>query len=57
MQGTDEDHNLLDMVDYVIRGFIVLDKDVATWPPHLPISDVAAAPPKRGVVAKLEAAK
>ena len=30
---------------------------VATWPPNLPISDVAAAPPKRGVVAKLEAAK
>merc|ERR1712055_922359 len=47
MQGT-KDHYFLDMADDVVRGSIVLDKGVTTWPPNPPISVAAAAPPKKG---------
>merc|ERR1712055_621575 len=47
MQGTKE-HYFLDMADDVVRGSIVLDKGVTTWPPNPPISVAAAAPPKKG---------
>jgi len=43
MQGT-KDHSFLDMADDVVRGSIVLDKGVKTWPPNPPISVAAAAP-------------
>merc|ERR1719341_782155 len=43
MQGT-KDHFFLDMADDVVRGSIVLDKGVKTWPPNPPISVAAAAP-------------
>jgi len=56
MQGT-KDHYFLDMADDVVRGSIVLNKGVTTWPPNPPISVAAAAPPKKGAVAELEAAK
>merc|ERR1712117_216486 len=55
MQGT-KDHYFLDMADDVVRGSIVLNKGVTTWPPNPPISVAAAAPPKKGAVAELEAA-
>jgi len=47
MQGT-KDHYFLDMADDVVRGSIVLDKGVTTWPPNPPISVAAAAPSKAG---------
>merc|ERR1719228_2730390 len=47
MQG-DKDHYFLDMADDVVRGSIVLDKGVTTWPPNPPISVAAAAAPKAG---------
>jgi len=47
MQGT-KDHYFLDMADDVVRGSIVLDKGVTTWPPNPPISVAAAAAPKAG---------
>merc|ERR1711970_20353 len=47
MQGT-KDHYFLDMADDVVRGSIVLDKGVTTWPPNPPISVAAAAAPKSG---------
>merc|ERR1712038_1551344 len=50
MQGT-KDHYFLDMADDVVRGSIVLDKGVTTWPPNPPISVAAAAPPKKGAAA------
>merc|ERR1712165_701686 len=58
MQGT-KDHYFLDMADDVVRGSIVLDKGVTTWPPNPPISVAAAAPPKKGaaVAAKTEKAE
>ena len=45
------------MADDVVRGSIVLNKGVTTWPPNPPISVAAAAPLKKGAVAELEAAK
>merc|ERR1719312_620730 len=51
MQGT-KDHYFLDMADDVVRGSIVLDKGVTTWPPNPPISVAAAAPPKKGAAAE-----
>merc|ERR1711931_483917 len=42
MQGT-KDHYFLDMADDVVRGSIVLDKGVTSWPPNPPISVAAAA--------------
>merc|ERR1711923_370334 len=46
----DKDHYYLDMVDDVVRGSIVLNKGVTSWPPNPPIS-VAAAAPKGGAAA------
>ncbi len=48
MQGT-KDHFFLDMADDVVRGSIVLNKGVKTWPPNPPIAVAAAAPSKAGV--------
>ncbi len=45
MQGT-KDHFFLDMADDVVRGSIVLNKGVKTWPPNPPIAVAAAAPSK-----------
>merc|ERR1719481_1853780 len=55
MQGT-KDHYFLDMADDVVRGSIVLNKGVTTWPPNPPISVAAVAPPT-AKVADLEKAK
>ena len=43
MAGT-KDHYHLDMADDVVRGSIVLNKGVKSWPPNPPISVAAAAP-------------
>ncbi len=48
MQGT-KDHFFLDMADDVVRGSIVLNKGVKTWPPNPPIAVAAAAPSKAGL--------
>merc|ERR1712012_101540 len=40
MAGT-KDHYHLDMADDVVRGSIVLNKDVTSWPPNPPISVAA----------------
>jgi len=53
MQGT-KDHYFLDMADDVVRGSIVLDKGVTTWPPNPPISVAAAAAPKKGAAVAKE---
>ena len=55
MQGT-KDLYFLDIAD-VVRGSIVLNEGVTTWPPNSPISIAAAALLKRGAVAELDAAK
>jgi len=55
MQGT-KDHFYLDMADDVVRGSIVLNKGVTTWPPNPPIS-VAAAAPAGGAAAAAAAAE
>merc|ERR1712223_901007 len=58
MQG-DKDHYYLDMADDVVRGSIVLNKGVTSWPPNPPISVAAAAPPPKGaaVAVKIEKAE
>jgi len=55
MQG-DKDHYYLDMADDVVRGSIVLNKGVTSWPPNPPISVAAAPAPQKGaaVAAKTE---
>merc|ERR1711887_352513 len=55
MQG-DKDHYYVDMADDVVRGSIVLDKGVSTWPPNPPISVAAAAPPKKGAAVEAKQA-
>merc|ERR1711962_1637818 len=55
MRGT-KDHYFLDMADDVVRGSIVLDKGVTTWPPNPPISVAAAAPPKKGAAVEAKTA-
>merc|ERR1711931_320835 len=55
MQGT-KDHYFLDMADDVVRGSIVLDKGVTTWPPNPPISVAAAAAPKKGAAVEAKQA-
>merc|ERR1712223_276426 len=55
MQGT-KDHYFLDMADDVVRGSIVLNKGVTTWPPNPPISVAAAAPPKKGAAVEARTA-
>merc|ERR1712141_247808 len=51
MAGT-KDHFHLDMADDVVRGSIVLNKGVKSWPPNPPISVAAAASPKAAAAAK-----
>jgi len=51
MQGT-KDHFFLDMADDVVRGSIVLNKGVTTWPPNPPISVAAAAGPSKAAAVK-----
>merc|ERR1719228_1451043 len=54
----DKDHYYLDMADDVVRGSIVLNKGVTSWPPNPPISVAAAAPPKKGAaIVKAEKAE
>eukprot|EP00092_Neocalanus_flemingeri_P036838 GFUD01040099.1.p1 GENE.GFUD01040099.1~~GFUD01040099.1.p1 ORF type:complete len:1058 (+),score=272.22 GFUD01040099.1:216-3389(+) len=50
MQGTKE-HFFLDQADDVVRGSMVLNKGVNTWPADPPIVVVAAAAPKAGAAA------
>ena len=52
MAGT-KDHYHLDMADDVVRGSIVLNQGVKSWPPNPPIS-VAAAAPAGGAAAKVD---
>ena len=40
------------MKDDVVRGSIVLNKGVKTWPPNPPISVAAAVSPKAAAAAK-----
>jgi len=51
MQGT-KDHFFLDMADDVVRGSIVLNKGVTTWPPNPPISVAAATGPAKAAAVK-----
>merc|ERR1712227_716844 len=44
----DKDHFYLDMADDVVRGSIVLNKGVTSWPPNPPISVAAAPKPQKG---------
>merc|ERR1711899_640537 len=48
--GDGKENFNLDMTDDVVRGSIVLNKGVTSWPPNPPIS-VAAAAPKGGAAA------
>merc|ERR1712198_709872 len=56
MQGT-KDHFYLDMADDVVRGSIVLNKGVTSWPPNPPISVAAAAKPQKGAAVAAKEAK
>jgi len=51
MQGT-KDHFFLDMADDVVRGSIVLNKGVTTWPPNPPISVAATTGPAKAAAVK-----
>merc|ERR1712223_2042176 len=53
--GDGKENFNLDMTDEVVRGSIVLNKGVKSWPPNPPIS-VAAAAPKGGAAAAAAAA-
>merc|ERR1712088_1273764 len=53
--GDGKENFNLDMSDDVVRGSIVLNKGVTSWPPNPPIS-VAAAAPKGGAAAAAAAA-
>merc|ERR1711863_95343 len=53
--GDGKENFHLDMADDVVRGSIVLNKGVTSWPPNPPIS-VAAAAPKGGAAAAAAAA-
>merc|ERR1712227_888384 len=44
----DKDHFYLDMADDVVRGSIVPNKGVTSWPPNPPISVAAAPKPQKG---------
>merc|ERR1712168_207945 len=55
MQG-DKDHYFLDMADDVVRGSIVLNKGVTSWPPNPPISVAAAAKPQKGAAVEAKVA-
>jgi NAD(P) transhydrogenase len=51
MQGT-KDHFHVDLKDDVVRGSIVLNNGVVSWPPNPPIS-VSAAPSAKAAGSKL----
>merc|ERR1712168_470035 len=53
--GDGKENFHLDLTDDVVRGSIVLNKGVTSWPPNPPIS-VAAAAPKGGAAAAAAAA-
>ena len=53
--GDGKENFHLDMTDDVVRGSIVLNNGVTSWPPNPPIS-VAAAAPKGGAAAAAAAA-
>merc|ERR1711931_101495 len=53
----DKDHYYLDMADDVVRGSIVLNKGVTSWPPNPPISVAAAAKPQKGAAVAAKEAK
>jgi len=53
----DKDHYYLDMKDDVVRGSIVLNKGVLSWPADPPISTAAAAPAGGAAAATVEAPK
>merc|ERR1711887_528626 len=54
--GDGKENFHLDMTDDVVRGSIVLNKGVTSWPPNPPISVAAAAAPKGGAAAAAAAA-
>merc|ERR1711887_351090 len=54
--GDGKENFNLDMTDDVVRGSIVLNKGVTTWPPNPPISVAAAAPPKKGAAVQAKVA-
>merc|ERR1711931_472027 len=54
--GDGKENFHLDMTDDVVRGSIVLDKGVTSWPPNPPISVAAAAPPKKGAAMEVKTA-
>merc|ERR1712055_101388 len=54
--GDGKENFNLDMTDDVVRGSIVLNKGVTSWPPNPPISVAAAAAPKGGAAAAAAAA-
>merc|ERR1719507_2908123 len=56
MQG-DKDHYYLDMADDVVRGSIVLNQGVTSWPPNPPISVAAAAAPQKGAAVAAKTVK
>jgi NAD(P) transhydrogenase len=56
MTGT-KDHYHLDFNDDVVRGSIVLNKGVMSWPPNPPIAVAAAAAPAGAAAAKAEVIK
>merc|ERR1712223_1455411 len=57
--GDGKENYYLDMADDVVRGSIVLNKGVTSWPPNPPISVAAAPAPQKGaaVAAKTEKAE
>merc|ERR1711931_385645 len=55
--GDGKENFHLDMTDDVVRGSIVLNKGVTSWPPNPPISVAAAAPPKKGAAVAAKEAK
>ena len=52
-----KDHYHLDMADDVVRGSIVLNKGVVSWPPNPPISVSAAPAPGKAAAAAVKEAK
>merc|ERR1712168_1121939 len=55
--GDGKENFHLDMTDDVVRGSIVLNKGVTSWPPNPPISVAAAAKPQKGAAVAAKEAK
>merc|ERR1712198_125429 len=55
--GDGKENFNLDMTDDVVRGSIVLNKGVTSWPPNPPISVAAAAKPQKGAAVAAKEAK